>query len=169
MPSVDETVATWKRAAETRDVALVRRSVAPDVVMISPLTRAFRFEGPDELCEVLEAAWDGVITNLRWHTEVGDGDTRALFFYAEARGEEVEEAQLLRFDANGLIRELTLFGRPLPGLTAVMTGIAGPLLRRQKRPFAGRLIGAATAPLALLTKLGEQRVVPLADPARAKR
>jgi hypothetical protein len=44
----------------------------------------------------------------------------------------VAEAQLLRFDGNGLIREMALFGRPLPGLTAVMTGIAGPLLTRQK-------------------------------------
>jgi SnoaL-like domain len=169
MASVDETVARWKRAAETGDAALVRESVAPDVVMISPLTGAFRFHGPDELCEVLEAAWDGVLTNLRWHTEVGDGDTRALFFYAEARGEQVEEAQLLRFDENGLIREMTLFGRPLPGLTAVMTGIAGPLLARQKRPLAGRLLAAATAPLAMLTKVGERRIVPLADPAKARR
>jgi hypothetical protein len=169
MATVDETVAMWRRASETQDVGLVRQCLAPDVVMISPLTGAFRFRGPDELCEVLEAAWDGVIVNLRWHTEVGDGDTRALFFHAEAGGQQVEEAQLLRFDENGLLRELTLFGRPLPGLTAVMTGIAGPLLRRQKRPLAGRLIGAATAPLAVLTKVGERRIVPLADPAKAKR
>jgi ketosteroid isomerase-like protein len=166
--TVDETVAAWQRAAETKDVALLRRCLAPDVVMISPLTAAFRFHGPDEICEVFAAAWEGALTDIRWHTAVGDGDTRALFFHARAKGEEVEEAQLLRFEG-GLVTELTLYGRPLPGVTAVMTGIAGPLLRRQGRPLMARLIGAATAPLALLTKVGERRIVPLADPGKAKR
>ena len=50
-----------------------------------------------------------------------------------------------------------------------MTGIAGPLLGRQKRALAGRLLAAATAPLAMLTEVGERRIVPLADPATARR
>lgn len=169
MATVDETVENWQRAAENRDVALLRQCLAPDVVLISPLTAAFRFRGPDELCEVFEAAWDGVLTDIRFHTVLGDGAARALFFNALAGGEEVEEAQLLRFDGTGLIREMTLFGRPLPGLTAVLTGIAGPLLVRQNRPLMARALGAATAPLALLTKVGERRLVPLADPAKARR
>jgi SnoaL-like domain len=169
MPTVEQTVENWQRAAEHRDVALLRQCLAPEVVMISPLTAAFRFRGPDEICEVFEAAWDGVLTDIRFHTVLGDGDARALFFHARAGGEEVEEAQLLRFDGAGLIREMTLFGRPLPGLTAVLTGIAGPLLVRQNRPLAGRLLGAATAPLAALTKVGERRIVPFADPAKARR
>jgi hypothetical protein len=165
---VDETVAAWKRAAGTGDVALLRRCLAPGVVMISPLTAAFRFRGPDEVCEVFAAAWEGALADIRWHTAVGDGDVRALFFHARAKGEEVEEAQLLRFE-DGLVTELTLYGRPLPGVTAVMTGIAGPLLRRQGRPLMARLFGAATAPLAAMTRLGEKRLVPLADPARTRR
>jgi SnoaL-like domain len=168
MTTVDETVATWQQAGRTKDVAALRRCLAPDVVMISPLTAAFRFRGPDELCEVIGAAWE-VLTDLRFHTAVGDDHTRALFFHSTAGGQAVEEAQLLRFDQDGLITELTLYGRPLPGVTAMMTGIAGPLLRRQGRPLAGRLLTAATAPLALLTRTGERRLVPLADPARARR
>lgn len=152
----------------TKNPATARTCLAADVVFISPLTEAFRFRGPDEVVEVLEAAWE-VFTDLRWHTVVGDGDTRVLFFHATANGEPVEEAQLLRFDGDGLIQELTFYGRPLPGVTAVLAGIGAPLLRRQGRPGMARLIGAATAPLALLTKVGERRLVPLADPARARR
>jgi hypothetical protein len=166
--TVDETVATWQQAGRDKDVDLLRRCLAPDVVMISPLTAAFRFHGPDQLCQVFAAAWE-VLTDLRFHTGVGDEHTRALFFHATAGGQPVEEAQLLRFDQDGLVTELTLYGRPLPGVTAVMTGIAGPLLRRQGRPVAARLLTAATAPLALLTRLGERRIVPLADPAKARR
>jgi hypothetical protein len=168
MTTVDETVATWQEASTTHDAAAVRRCLAPGVELISPLTEVFRFRGPDEVTEVLEAVWE-VLTDVRWHTAVGTGSTRALFFHATARGQVVEEAQLLRFDADGRITELTLFGRPLPGVTAVMVGIGGPLLRRQGRPVVARLIGAAVAPLAVLTRVGEKRVVPLADPAKAKR
>jgi hypothetical protein len=165
---VDETVATWQRANQTHDLAAARRCLAPGVELISPLTEAFRFRGPDEVTEVLAAAWE-VVTDVRWHTALGDDSARALFFHARARGEVVEEVQLLRFDAAGLVTEMTFFGRPLPGLTAVMAGIGGPLLRRQGRPLAGRLISAAVAPLAAMTKLGERRIVPFADPRKARR
>jgi hypothetical protein len=168
MVTVDETVATWQAAELDRDAAALRRCLADDVVFISPLTDAFRFRGPEQVVEVLEASWQ-VFEDMRWHTALGTGDTRALFFHATARGQQVEEAQLLRFDPAGLIRELTFYGRPLPGVTAVMTGIAGPLLRRQNRPLMARLLGPATAPIAFLTKVGERRVVPLADPAKARR
>jgi hypothetical protein len=62
--------------------------------------------------------------------------------------------------------ELTLFGRPLPGLTAVMARIVPEILRAQRRLVMARVVAAATGPLAALTKLGEQRLVPLADPSR---
>lgn len=59
---------------------------------------------------------------------------RALFYYAHTGNQAIEEAQLLRLDNGGLITEITLFGRPLPGLTAVMADIGPRLLRRQNRP-----------------------------------
>src|SRR5687768_11146410 len=50
-------------------------------------------------------------------------------------------AQLLRLNPDGLIREITFFGRPLPALTEVMAGIGPRLLRRQRRPGLARLVG----------------------------
>ena len=58
MTSVDETVAFWQQAIRDKDIDLFRRCLAPDVVMISPLTAAFRFRGPDQLCQVFEAGWE---------------------------------------------------------------------------------------------------------------
>jgi hypothetical protein len=77
-------------------------------------------------------------------------------------------AQLLRLDPAGLIRELTLFGRPIPGLAAVMADIGPRLLQRQGRPGLARIVNLATRPLAVITRLGERRLVPLADPDRVK-
>lgn len=136
--------------------------------MISPLTARFRFEGRDHVHEAFAAAFE-VIDEMGFHTELGDNAARALFLRGRCGRQWFEEAQLLRFDAGGLIRELTLFGRPLPGVTAVIAAIGPRMLQRQRRPPAATLIGAATAPMAALTRLGERHLVPLADPARAWR
>lgn len=130
MADSDATVAAWRAAGEAGDAPAARACLAPDVELISPLTEAFRFRGPAQVGDVLAAAFT-VIDGIRFHTEVGDGATRALFYKATARGQLVEEAQLLRLDDGGLIRELTFFGRPLPALTAVLADLGRPLLRAQ--------------------------------------
>lgn len=168
MTAADATIAAWRTATESADEAAAIACLAPDVVLISPLTEAFRFHGAAQVGPALGVAFE-VIEGIRFHTGVGEGDVRALFYRATVKGQAVEEAQLLRLDADGLIAEITFFGRPLPGVTAVMTALAAPLLRRQGRPVLGRVLAVATAPLAAFTKLGERRLVPLADPAKAKK
>src|SRR5690349_6398010 len=138
----DAVIAAWRAAGENGDAAAAGACLAPDVELISPLTGKFRFQGPAEVTEVLSAAFE-VIHGIRYHTEVGDGDVRALFYYGVAGREPLEEAQLLRLDGAGLIRELTLFGRPMPALTEVMAGIGPRLLRRQKQHGLARLVGLA--------------------------
>jgi len=163
----DRTIAAWRAAGESANVAAAARCLADDVTVISPLTAQFRFRGRDQVTEMLAAAFE-VIHGIRYHTAVGSGDTRALFFHARAGRQDVEEAQLLRLDSAGLIRELTLFGRPLPALTTVLAEIGPRLMRRQGRPQLARVIGMATRPLATITRIGERRLVPLGDPARAR-
>jgi hypothetical protein len=160
-----ETISAWRAAGERGDAQAATQCLASDVEVISPLTAQFRFQGRDRVREMLTAAFE-VISGIRFHTEVGDGATRALFYYGRAGREEIEEAQLLRMNPTGLIQELTLFGRPLPGLTAVMADIGPRLLRSQGRPGLARVVNLATRPLAIMTRLGEQRLIPLANPDR---
>jgi hypothetical protein len=160
-----KTCAAWRSAGEHGDVAAARLCLSTNVQVISPLTAQFRFLGSDQTTEMLAAAFE-VISDIRYHTEVGDERTRALFYHARCGREHLEEAQLLRFDEAGLIAELTLFGRPLPGVTAVMAAIGPLLLRRQGRTVAAAVVASATKPLAAMVRLGEARLVPLADPAR---
>jgi hypothetical protein len=163
----EDTIAAWRRAGEAGDAEAARPLLAWDIEVISPLTERFRFRGPDQVATMLAAAFE-VIGDIRFHTQVGADHTWALFYHARVGRQLVEEAQLLRLDADGRIRELTLFGRPLPALTAVMADIGPRLLRRQRRPAMARLVGALTGPMAFMTRFGERRVVPLADPAREK-
>ncbi|MBC6449524.1 hypothetical protein GPZ80_20375 [Actinokineospora sp. HBU206404] len=111
----------------------VRPLLAPTVTVISPLTARFRFTGPDQVSAMMAAAFT-VISDIRFHTEVGDDKTRALFYHGRCGREALEEAQLLRFDENGLITELTFRQAPARGdgdhgedrpTPAVQTGQAG--------------------------------------------
>jgi SnoaL-like domain len=161
------TITAWRRAGENGDATAAAACLAAEVEMISPLTAQFRFHGPAQVTDVLTSAFE-VIHDIRYHTEVGADDTWALFYHGMARREPVEEAQLLRLNGEGLIREITFFGRPLPALTEVMAGIGPRLLRRQRQPGLARLVGLATAPLNAMTKLGERTILPRADPARRR-
>lgn len=164
MPTIAETTAAWRRAGEARDPAATADCLATDVQLVSPLTAAFRFTGREQVTDMLRAAFT-VIDNISYHTEIGDDATRALFYCGRCRGQDFEEAQLLRFDDLGHIQELTLFGRPLPGMTAVLRGI-GPQLLRKKRPLLARIVGFAATPLDALSRTGERRLLPLGDPNR---
>lgn len=62
--------------------------------MISPLTAAFRFTGREQVTEMFRAAFT-VIDKISYHTEIGDGATRARIYRGRCRGQEFEEAQLL--------------------------------------------------------------------------
>jgi len=159
------TTAAWRAAGEGGDAEAAGRCLAAGVELISPLTARFSFRGAGQVQDVLSAALE-VIRDISYHTEVGEGVTRALFYRGRCGDEQFEEAQLLRFDPDGLITELTLFGRPLPGLTAVMAAIGPALLRRQGRPVVAGVVAATTRPLAVLTRLGEAHVAPLVEPGR---
>lgn len=167
MPTIATTTAAWRAAGESGDAEAAASCLADDAVAISPLTAAFRFNGREQVRDMLVAAAQ-VVDDVRYHTEVGDDSTRALFMTGRAGREQFEEAQLLRFDDDGRIVELTLFGRPLPALTQVMSTIGPVLVRRQGRPGLAGVIRAATAPLYVLTRIGERTLVPLADPGRAR-
>jgi hypothetical protein len=166
--TAEATIAAWRRAGEHGDADAAGQLLAAGIEVISPLTEQFRFRGPEQVTAMLAAAYE-TIRGIRFHTQVGADQTWALFYHAHAGRQFVEEAQLLRLDASNHIRELTLFGRPLPALTAVMADIGPRLLRGQRRPALARLVGALTGPVAVLTRVGERRIVPLADPDRPPR
>jgi hypothetical protein len=162
------TIAAWRQALEAGDAEAAGACLAEEALFISPLTDKFRFHGREQITDVLRSAVE-VFDDVRFHTEVVDGSTAALFFRCRIGAQPVEEAQLLRLDDAGLIGELTFFGRPLPALTATMVGLGPRMLRRQGRPGLGRLIGMAVRPLAAMTRFGEERLVPMADPNRTRR
>lgn len=157
------TITAWRAAAEARDSDRAASCLGGDVELVSPLTEQFRFVGREQVRTLLAVAFD-VLTDIRFHTQVGDGSTYALFATAVVGRETAEEAQLLRLDRDGQIRHLTLFFRPLPALTGLLAALGPGLARQQHRAALARLLAISSAPLHAMARTGERRIVPLAAP-----
>jgi hypothetical protein len=169
MATVEQAAATTARlraALESRDADAFAGTLAPDVVLHSPITAATTFIGVDEVRELLRDVLK-VVHDIHYTDDVGDEKTRALFYTATVRGVAVEEATRVRLDDAALITEMTIWFRPLPGLTALMAALGPKLAARQGRAKAA-LATLMTTPLAAGTKAGDRAAVRLIRPGARK-
>jgi SnoaL-like domain len=162
--SPTDTEATPYRAAiDARDPAALAEACTPDVVFNSPITSSVRFEGREELAELFRSVLE-VYDDLRCMDELGNGDEmRVLHLRARIGPQELEEVQLLRLDGRGQVREIAMFVRPLPGLTALAAAL-GPRLARRHSRWRAVLVAALSRPLAAATRIGERTGARLVKP-----
>jgi len=107
----------FRRAAETKDLDLLRETLAEDVVLHSPIL--FRgFEGRDTAMFVLANVIE-VFEDFRYLDEVHGDGTVVLRFAAKVDGDlEIEGVDYLTLDEDGRVADLTVFLRPLKGVHA---------------------------------------------------
>jgi ketosteroid isomerase-like protein len=154
-----ETTRRYRRAIESGDIEGFLATLAPGVVVRSPITARADFRGRDEVRTLVRAVLSS-IEDIRYFEDVGDDVTRALFYRAHVAGQAVEEATLVRLNDEALVTEITLWFRPLPGLTAVM-GRLGPKLARERGRVRGLLVAGLTKPLVAATRAGDAVAVAL--------
>ena len=154
-----ETTRRYRAAVEAGDVEAFLATLAPDVVLRSPITMRTDFHGHDDIRTLMRAVFAS-IEDIRYHADIGDATQRALFYRAHVGRQPVEEATLVRLDDDALVREITLWFRPLPGLTAVM-GRLGPHLARERGRARAALVGGLVAPLVAATRAGDALAVSL--------
>lgn len=144
-----------QKAAADKDVELAISALADDVVIRSPLTDQITFDRSTirPLFETVYEKFAGLT-----YTEISD---RVLVGRATVNGQPIEETLLLTFDDHDKITEITLFIRPLTGLTAVMAALGPTLARKNRRRTAG-LLKVMTAPLVAATRFGDRFGVKLA-------
>jgi SnoaL-like domain len=117
---------SFRAAAESHDIDALVATLAPDVVLHSPVTFA-PYTGKESVAALLRLvseAQDGwrCITETR-----GPDGVIGFVFRTRVGNRELEGLDLLRFDADGLIADLTVMIRPLSGLIALAEAI-GPRL-----------------------------------------
>ena len=107
----------FRRAAETKDLDLLRETLAEDVVLHSPIL--FKgFEGRDLAMVVLSNVIE-VFEDFRYLDEVHGDGTVVLRFAAKVDGKfEIEGIDYLTLGADGRVTDLTVFLRPLKAVTA---------------------------------------------------
>ena len=158
-----EAVAAWRAAGEARDAAGAVAAPSPDVTLVSPITEQFAFHGRRQVQDLLEVALTA-IDGITYTDQVAEGRTVALFYEATVGATRLYEAQRLRLGADGLIAELTLYIRPLPALTLLMTRLGPELARRNGQPGLARLIPLAGGMLHSMADTGERKIMPRAAP-----
>ena len=115
----------FRSAAERKDLSSFEEIFAEDIVFRSPAV--FKpYEGRDAVAMMLTAV-AGVFEDFRYTDQVEKGDTAVLAFCATVGGRELDGIDLLRFGADGKIREMTVYIRPLSGLTALAEAMRSAL------------------------------------------
>lgn len=107
----------FRRAAETKDLDLLRETLAEDVVLHSPIL--FKgFEGREMSLVVLSNVIE-VFEDFRYLDEVHGDGTVVLRFAAKVDGKfEIEGVDYLTLDADGRVTDLTVFLRPQKAVQA---------------------------------------------------
>lgn len=147
-------------AAHAHDVDAVIACFADDIIVRSPITQRIRFEGIEQASDLFRRVFD-VISDIRFYETVGEGTpTQVIFWKGRVAGQYLEEANLLRLDADGRIREMTVFMRPAPGLLALAAALASSLASRHGR-LRSVLVRAALGTLATILRVGEPLILRL--------
>ncbi|MFI7701424.1 nuclear transport factor 2 family protein [Nonomuraea sp. NPDC049480] len=156
----DSPVRAYREAGEAHDLDALMATLADDVIFRSPLSARASFRGKEQVRELWSAVFD-VLSGMRYQSDVGDERTRMLTATARLGRQELHEAAMLAVDDDGLVKEITMWIRPLPALTALMAALGPGLARATGRPGLPLLVGAAVKPLAAMTRLGDRTLVPL--------
>ena len=108
----------FKAAVESEDPERLSECLADGVRFLSPVV--FRpYEGREVVATILTEGAMKVFSGFRYVDRLEDGDRATLIFDARVGDRDVQGLDLLRFDGDDLVGELTVMVRPLSGLTAL--------------------------------------------------
>jgi len=107
----------FRAAAESKDFTAFEEIFAPEVAFSSPAV--FRpYQGRDAVAMILTTVSD-VFEDFRYTNHLETGATAVLAFSARVGDRALDGIDLLRFDDEGRISEMTVYIRPLSGLNAL--------------------------------------------------
>ncbi len=115
----------FRLAVEAKDLEAAAATLREDVVLHSPIL--FRgFEGREIVMQVLTHV-AATLEDFIYTDELADERTVVLRFKARVGDRELEGIDFLELDEQGLVKELTVFMRPMSALTAFNEQMAARL------------------------------------------
>jgi SnoaL-like protein len=137
-------------AFEARDHDALVAALAPDVVLWSPIFDV-PFRGIDEASDLFAVVLE-VFGPVTYTAEVPAGDRHILAFRTTIGKTELEGVDVLRFDDQGRVKEITVFFRPFRGVAAFLRATGPKLGRRRGGAARAAALAAGAAPLTLLMR-----------------
>jgi SnoaL-like domain len=138
-----------RAAVEARDQDAVLAAFADDAVLWSPIFET-PFTGTDEIGDLFAVLLE-VLWPITYEDEI-PGDPHILHFSGEVKGKRLEGIDLLRFDEQGRVKEITVLFRPFPAVAAFLSA-TGPMLGcRRGGAGTAALLRAAGGPLGFLMR-----------------
>jgi hypothetical protein len=108
----------FKAAVEAEDPEALTEALADDVVFRSPVV--FKaYEGKPIVSTIITQAAMSVFEDFRYVEQLEGESASALIFKARVGDRELDGLDLLRFDDDGKVEELTVMVRPMSGLNAL--------------------------------------------------
>jgi len=115
----------FRLAVEAKDLEAATATLREDVILHSPIL--FRgFEGREIVIQVLTHV-AATLEDFRYTDELAEDGTVVLRFKARVGDRELEGIDFLELDEQGLVKELTVFMRPMSALTAFNEQMAARL------------------------------------------
>lgn len=115
----------FRLAVEAKDLDAAKATLREDVALHSPIL--FRgFEGREIVMQVLTHV-AATLEDFRYLDELADESTVVLRFKARVGDRELEGIDFLELDDQGLVKELTVFMRPMSALNAFNEQMAARL------------------------------------------
>jgi hypothetical protein len=121
----EATIADFREAVEEGDSDRVLATLADDITLNNPVT-FYPFQGHDALAFVVPKLLE-VWQDLRYIAELHGDELVGLVFDAQAGTRDVRGIDILHFDHDGLIDEITVMVRPLTGLQALASEMEAAL------------------------------------------
>ncbi|MGE2816264.1 nuclear transport factor 2 family protein [Mycobacterium heidelbergense] len=150
-------ITALRAAGERGDADAVIPLLAADVVFHSPMTDLVRFEGKDEVAALYRDIF-AVLEDIDTTEPLALGDTRSFSFRARVRGVELEAMNLVRFNEQGQIAEMTVFIRPLPGLATLFAALPPRVSARRRGRARAALATVLARPLAFAVRTADRFV-----------
>lgn len=122
----------FRRAIESWDVPEVLRTLAPDVVLHSPIGH-HPYVGREAVGMLLTALMQ-IFVDFRYVAEYAAPDGRALVFRTRVGDKELEGADFITFGDDGLVRDFTVMVRPYSAATALREAMAARLATHNPTP-----------------------------------
>ncbi|MCE0495484.1 nuclear transport factor 2 family protein [Vibrio salinus] len=128
----------WRQAIERKDISMLEDILAEDVEMYPPnINEAYR--GKEAVLTYLSGAFKIFFNqSFRYTSVLDDSNHAVLEFCLVTFGENIEGAEIIRWNQNHKIKQIKLLLRPLNSVSKVHQSVAAKHKAQMKSAKAGK-------------------------------